>query len=400
MRKRYLYIVSGVLMFLCLGSIYSWSVFQKPLIAEFLKNGVEVSSTTANMPYMFFLLSYALSMPFAGRLIARFNPKFISIIGSLLVAAAYIVSSFAPSMQVLAFTYGVLGGIGVGIIYGVPLAVAAKWYPEKKGLAVGLTLLGFGLSPFITAPISNKLIMAFGVFKTFKILGFVFLIILCLLSLTLKFPELSSDSMGDSEWGLSMREMLKTKEFYGLWTTYTIGTLSGLMIIGVSSTYAQEVMGISPTKAAFFTSFFAIFNGIGRPIFGAFTDKFGTKKAIMLSYTSIISGALLSIIFPDNIAVFVISFSVIWMNLGGWLSIAPASTSNIFGPKNYAENYGVLFTAYGAGAFLQGIISGGVKELFGSYQYIFYPLIVICLLGIIIANLTIRVAAHVQTVNE
>ena len=126
-------------------------------------------------------------MPFAGRLIARFNPKFISIIGSLLVAAAWIVSSFAQSMQVLAFTYGVLGGVGVGIIYGVPLAVAAKWYPEKKGLAVGLTLLGFGLSPFITAPISNKLIMAVGVFKTFKILGFVFLIILCLLSLTLKF---------------------------------------------------------------------------------------------------------------------------------------------------------------------------------------------------------------------
>ncbi len=400
MKRRYLHIVSGILMFLCMGTIYSWSVFQKPLIIEFTKLGVDVSSTAANMPYMFFLLSYALSMPFAGKLINRFNPKLICLGGSVLVATAWMISSTAGSMQTLAFTYGVLGGTGVGIIYGVPLAVAAKWYPEKKGLAVGLTLLGFGLSPFITAPIANKLIIAFGVFNSFKILGAAFLVILSLLSLTLRFPEESLGNIGDSEWGLSSKDMLKTKEFYGLWATYTIGTIAGLMIIGVSSTYAQEVMGISSTKAALFTSFFAIFNGIGRPIFGALTDKLGTKKAILLSYTSIISASLLSIIFPGSIVIFVISFSAIWMNLGGWLSIAPASTSNIFGPKNYAENYGILFTAYGAGAFLQGIISGGVKEMFGSYQYIFYPLIGICALGIVLAIYTLRTAAHVQTVEE
>ncbi|MGM0508148.1 MAG: L-lactate MFS transporter [Fusobacteriota bacterium] len=392
MRKnRFMYIGIGLLMFLCLGTIYSWSVFQKPLVDAFEKlNGEEVPQTIANMPYTVFLLAYAFSMPFAGKLIAKTSPKLVSIIGTAFVAVAWISSSIVGSMQTLIFTYGLLGGIGVGIIYGVPLAVVSKWYPEKKGFAVGLTLLGFGLSPFITAPISEKLIRAFGVFNTFRILGIAFLIILAFFSMFLRYPAFKKDSEEvDLTVHYSLKDMIKTSQFYGLWSCYTIGTLAGLMIIGISSVYAQEVLGFTSTKAAFLTSFFAIFNGLGRPVFGAITDKLGSKKAAIISYSSILAVSILILIFSQSRVVFVFTFSVMWANLGGWLSIAPASTSNIFGHKYYSENYGLVFTAYGIGALIQGFLSGIVKDIFGSYLYVFYPLIILVILGIFIANFTL-----------
>ncbi len=390
--KRVMYIITGMTMFLCLGTIYSWSVFQKPLIDEFYRvNGEVVSQTLANMPYTIFLLAYAFSMPFAGKMITKFKPKTVSLIGTAFVGIAWIVSSTVNSMEMLVFTYGVIGGMGVGIIYGVPIAVVAKWYPNKKGFAVGLTLLGFGLSPFITAPIANKLIMTFGALSTFRIIGIFFLVILAFLSLFLKYPELkNNEDLSKNEINFNLKEMTKTKQFYGLWACYTIGTVAGLMIIGISSVYAQEVLGFSATKSAFLISFFAIFNGIGRPVFGTITDKMGSKKAALISYFSILLVSILILIFPSNVTVFIVTFAVIWANLGGWLAIAPTSTANLFGNKYYSENYGLIFTAYGVGALIQGFISGIIKEKFGSYTYVFYPLIVLVIIGMFIVLKTLK----------
>jgi len=263
--NRVMYIVIGIVMFLCLGTIYSWSVFQKPLIAALEANGQEITPFMANLPYTVFLLCYAFSMPFAGKLIDRVNIKFLSIAGAILLSLGWIIASFSGKMLIIVLTYGVLGGIGVGTIYGIPMAVAAKWFPERKGFAVGLTLLGFGMSPFITAPIAASLIEKFGIFPTFRILGVAFLVICSLLSLFLKFPEdqgAKADTSLVEVKNYTLGEMIKTKEFFGLWGCYVIGCTAGLMIIGLSSTYAQEVMKLTPAKAAGFTSFFAIFNGI------------------------------------------------------------------------------------------------------------------------------------------
>ncbi|MGL4786368.1 MAG: MFS transporter, partial [Cetobacterium sp.] len=291
-------------------------------------------------------------------------------------------------------TYGFLGGIGVGIVDGIPIAVVTEWFSEKKGFAVGLTLLGFGLSPFLTAPIAGELIIKFGVLSTFKILGILFSIILTFLSLFLKFPSKDKNQYTNNTVSsideFTPKEMLKTSKFYALWICYMIGTFCGLMIIGISSSYAQEVIGITPLKAAFFTSFFALFNGVGRPLFGAITDKLGSKNAITLSYLSIIIAGIVSLVFKSNIIAFSLAFSIIWLNLGGWLAIAPASTVNIFGKNYYTANYGLLFTAYGIGAVTQGFISGYFKETFGSYIYIFYPIIISCVLGLIISRIFIN----------
>lgn len=287
-------------------------------------------------------------------------------------------------------SYGVLGGIGVGIIYGVPIAVVSEWFPDKKGFAVGITLMGFGLSPFISAPVSNFLIENYGVFNAFKVMGITFIILLSLISLIFKFPTEKHSVVEENKTDLNSREMIKTKSFYALWICFIIGTYIGLSVVGIATTYAVEVVGLNKQFATYLLSFFAIFNGLGRPLFGHLVDKLGTKKTIYLSYTLIITASLLQILKGHNIYFFVIGFVLFFMNLGGWLSIVPAANINIFGRKFSTQNYGILFTAYGIGAFFQGMIGGYIKEKFGSYLYMFYPFIGLCIIGIFITTFALK----------
>ena len=390
--KRWMYVILGLLINVCLGTVYSWSVFRKPLEAA-----IDLSPTQSGLPYMIFLAVFAFSMPLGGFLLQKLGPKLAVILGGVLVGGGWVASSFANSITSLVLSYGFVAGIGVGLTYGVPLAVAAKWFPDKKGLALGLTLAGFGLSPFITAPLATYLIETYTVMPTFKILGISFLVTIILLSLFLRFPKdeevkmltPGSTAKTDSQQ-FTTKEMLGTSQFYGLWVCYIIGTLAGLTAIGITSNFGQEVAGISAVTAAFAASIFGIFNGIGRPIFGSITDKFGPKKSAMISFTMIIIASIIALFAKSSPILFYVSFAIIWMNLGGWLAIAPAGTSSYFGLKNYAKNYGIMFTAYGVGAIVGMLTSGKLKEAFESYTFTFYPVIVLCVLGIIIAWVTLK----------
>ena len=388
-KMHWLYIPLGLIIFMCMGTIYSWSVFRKPLESVF-----EISATLSGMPYMLFLVFYALSMPVAGGFIDKLGPRVITIIGGLVISLGWFLSSFATNIYFLMLTYGVLAGVGVGIAYGAPMAVAAKWFPEKKGLAVGLTLGGFGLSPFVTAPLANKLVESIGPFETFKILGIAFGVIITLLALPLKFPKRHEKNDFDTkstEVNIKTKDMLKTKSFYGLWSVYTIGTLVGLMAIGISSPVAEEIIKLDSQKAAMMVSFFALFNGVGRPIFGSLTDKFSPKKTAIFFFFFIIFISLIMLyVSKGQTILYGLAFAIFWLNLGGWLAIAPTATGQFFGSKYYSKNYGYLFTAYGAGAVLGNVLSGKIRDVFGSYRYVFYPTIAFAILGIIISIIYVK----------
>jgi MFS family permease len=168
---------------LCLGSVYSWSIFRTPL-----ENELGISTTESLLPYTFALVFYAATMPIAGFYIVRIGPRLATVISGIIVGLGYILSSFATQIGVLVFTYGVIAGIGVGIVYGVPMVVAARWFPDKKGLAVGLTIVGFGLSPLITAPLANQLIATYTVRPTLRILGIAFIAIIVAIASVMTLP--------------------------------------------------------------------------------------------------------------------------------------------------------------------------------------------------------------------
>jgi len=178
--------------------------------------------------------------------------------------------------------------------------------------------------------------------------------------------------------------MLATSSFKGVYFTFIIGTIIGLMLIGLTTSVGLDYFNLDADTVTLFVSLFAIFNGLGRPTFGYITDHVSTKFAMVLSYTLIITAALLVILFNQFPFIYVISFAIFWFNLGGWLAIAPTSTLKLFGLWHYSQNYGVIFTAYGIGAIIGVLSSGLLLDLFGHYEYIFYYIIALAVVGLIL----------------
>ena len=150
---RWAFVLAGMLMNVCLGTVYAWSVFRTPVAKLFSTPDVAITAKQTLWPFMLFLAFFTVLMPISGRIVQKVHPRTISLVGSLIVAAGWILSSYANNINVLYITYGVIAGAGVGIVYGIPIAVVTRWFPDLKGLAVGLTVLGFGVSALVMAPL-------------------------------------------------------------------------------------------------------------------------------------------------------------------------------------------------------------------------------------------------------
>jgi len=392
---RWIFVILGMVINMCLGAVYAYSVFKKPLETLF-----NASATEGNLPFMIFLAMFALFTFFSGRFIDKMGPRTVMMVGGIVVGLGWILTKFAGSMTMVVITYGIIGGAGVGIVYGGPVSVATKWFPDKKGLAVGLSLLGFGASAFVTAPLAKNLIASSGPLNTFMYMGFGFLIVTVILSSFMRFPPANYKPAGwnppQPAGGAAAKvfttgSMLSTTSFYGLWLCYTIGTTAGLMAIGISATVGREVIGLDIGTAAFLVSIFAIFNGIGRPIFGALSDKITPRGAAILSFVIIgIASFMMLSAGQGSTTLYAIAFCGFWLCLGGWLAIGPAATASFFGLEGYAQKYGVVFSAYGLGAIIGGIISGKAKDAFGSYIAAFWPTLILAIAGIVIAIFLLR----------
>lgn len=387
--KRWWYVLLGIIIMMCLGTVYSYSVFRMPIERLF-----NIGATQSGMPYMTALACYAFFMFLTGRYLDKFNPRYIILVGGLLVSFGWLLSAYAPNIYVLTLTYGLISGAGVGIVYGAPMTVVAKWFPEKKGFAVGMVLIGFGLSPLITAPLARILVEQYGLMNTFQILGICFGVVISILSLPFKYPS-EKDLLGlksvkqvkNSVKEMNTSKMIQSKSFKGLYINFIIGSTIGIMLIGLTSSVGIELIGLAAKDVALLMALFAIFNGIGRPVFGWITDKLSSKKAMFLSYGLIIFAAIL-ILFANEgaVIIYAVSFSIFWFNLGGWLAIAPASTIAIYGTKHYSQNYGVVFTAYGIAAITGVVTSGLLIDLLNNYDYVFYYVIVLCLIGVLLTS--------------
>lgn len=407
---RWVFIALGFLINICLGAVYAFSVFRGPLEATVESGGWALSATKSGMPFMVFLAMFALMMALAGGLVGRWGPKRTALLGGSLVGVGWILSGYAPNINWLTICYGLIAGGGVGIIYGCPIAVSAKWFPDNKGLAVGLTVMGFGLSALIMVPIMTSMIgnPSIGALGAFKYLGVAFFALLILLSLPLRNPREGwvpdgwtpeSTGRGGAETAnLDRGQMVKTGTFYALWSTYTIGCLAGLMAIGIAKPFGNEILsaaGYSNTRmTAVLTTMvalFAIFNGVGRPLFGWLTDRLRPRNAAALSFVLILTAsAILYIWGGESPTLYFIAFAVLYLNLGGWLAIAPTAAATFFGTKHYGQNYGLIFTSYGVGAIAGMLLSGLIRDATGAYLPVFLPVMGLAGLGLIISLLFLR----------
>lgn len=409
---RWLLILIGTIIELCLGAVYAYSILSVPLKTIFTAPvaeggfGLTVSAIEMQLPYIVSLAMFAITMPLVGKYIEKMGPRKVGMIGGVVVGLGWILASFATSPTTLAVLYGFVAGVGVGIAYGCPITAAARWFPDKRGLAVGLTLLGFGFSAFITGKVADMLTVSVGIFNAFRFLGIGFLVLIVVLSMFLVFPPAGwcprgwkppAAAAGAAKAEFTREEMTKTKTFMGLWICYTIGALAGLMAIGVAKPAGMEVAGNAGMEVAaagiLMTNLilpFAICNAGGRPLFGTLTDKLTPPRAAMLSYVLIIVASLLVYLNPSSVTMYTIAFSILWLCLGGWLAIAPAATASYFGTKDYARNYGLVFTAYGVGAIIGNLMAGAAKDTLGGYVNVFPYVAILAAVGIVVAFVMLK----------
>ncbi|BAZ17634.1 major facilitator superfamily transporter [Calothrix sp. NIES-4071] len=394
---RWLFIPLGLTVLLCLGTVYSWSIFSSPF-----ETALQAKPGTILLPFMVLGVVFTLVMPISGLYIYRFSPRILTTIGGIIVGIGYLLSSIAPNLPFLILSYGLIAGIGVGIAYGVPLAVAARWFPDRKGLAVGMTVVGFGLSPLITAPLAIMLmngnsaigLPGFGVRGTFVILGIAFTIIILAIASVLKMPPLRwqpanwrpTVSNTDNVDSIDI-PMVQTQTFYGLWICYIVGTFVGLTAIATTAQVGKEIVGLQQEQLAFAIPLFAVFNGIGRPLFGWLNDRLKPKLTIIvINVLILIASIVMWNTSQGQVTNFLIAYCIFWFCLGAWLAVAPAATLSFFGLSNYPSNYGLMFTAFGFGG-LGGIFTiGAIRGITGSFAPFFFVTATLACVGVVMST--------------
>lgn len=366
--------IAGVGVNLMLGVLYTWRVISAALIDQ-----LGWSATVSQVPYMFACAMFAFSMVPGGRLQDRLGPKPVIITSAILVGVGFIVSGLFLTPIGLTIFFGIIAGMGIGTGYAAPTPAAVKWFsPKKRGLISGVVVSGFGLAPLYIAPLTNYLLSTQGIQRTFFILGASFLILIMILAQFIKNPPVgytppdedevpmkssAVDTVSlkiDYEW----HEVLKTKQFYQLWTMFSFGTFAGLLIIGQLSKIGLEQAGME--NAYILVGIYAFFNFAGRIGCGVLSDRFGRMHTLLAMFIlQVIVYAFFSTFTSPPILM--MGVSVVGFTFGGMLTIFPSATVDYFGIKNFGMNYGMVITAWGIGGVLGPLLGGIVRDMTGTY---------------------------------
>lgn len=388
-QNRWLVLAASVLANLCIGSAYAWSVFQKPLIQIF-----GWSTTQASLAFTLSLSLVPFAMIIAGRIQDKKGPRWVIFSGGLIFGLGIFLTSFTTNLTILYLTYGLLGGAGIGFIYGCTVPNTVKWFPDKRGMAGGLIAGGFGMGAVVFGPVSASLIASNGVLSTFKLEGIIYAVVVCLASLFIIAPQAGYKPAGweppvpaagtAAPVSMTTGEMLRTSKFWILWSMYAIGCVAGLMIIGHASPIGQEKIGLTPAVAAGAVAFLALANTCGRMFWGAVSDKIGRYNALMLMYL-VNGGMLLLLNSATGYGMFVVAIMGIALSFGGFLGIFPSVTADNFGTKSLGTNYGVMFIAYGLAAFVGPRLAASVKQSSGGdYSLAFIIASAMSIVGILL----------------
>src|SRR5216684_2746357 len=387
--SRWWRVVGGLSMNLALGSLYAWSVFVAPLEKEFGWKRADTSSV-----FGWAVIVFAISFIFAGRLQDKFGPFWVSVTGGLLVSIGFFLCAYTASLNYLIICFGVLGGIGNGFGYSTPIPVMAKWFPDRRGLAVGLAVAGYGGGSAIFGPLANlKLIPAYGWRTTFEILGVIFLVMTMIGSFLLKNPPVGykpagwtpapAAAMAATRYEFSPGEVLRTPAFYFMWIAYALGTSAGLMVISQLVPFAKSVGIPSAALATMGLVVGAIGNASGRILSGWMSDALGRLNVLRLMIAiSMIAMPVLYKVGGNVAALYVVVFIVYWC-YGTQLSVNASTTSDFWGTKNAGLNYGMLFTAWGVAGIIGPRIGGVLFDKYKNYQMAFYTAAVLAAVALL-----------------
>ncbi len=406
-KNRNLVVLGAIMIQLALGAIYAWSVYTRTL--------VDAGWSKAQTQWVFSagLAMFAVLMVVSGRLMPKVGPQKLAMAGGIVLGLGYILAGIfgAENFTTTFIFVGLMGGSGIGLGYVVPIAVGMRWFPDKKGLITGLAVAGFGFGATLWMAVADKLgplgggqlLSSVGISKTFIIYGIAYLVIVSIGSIWMVMPTPCWKPEGWNPSGstknpkipvesvdFTSSEMLRTPQFYLILLTFTFGAAAGLMSIGLMRLWPQEALtnaGFSKEEAGAAATlamavFFALFNGLGRIVWGMISDKIGRKSSIVIMMATQGVFVFLFQWMAGNPLTLYLFAILIGFNFGGNFALFPTMTADTFGTKFVGQNYGWVFLAYAVGGIFGPVMGGKLGDM-GNFPLAFSICGVLCLVAVL-----------------
>jgi OFA family oxalate/formate antiporter-like MFS transporter len=386
--RRWIVATASILLQVALGAVYAWSVFRKPLAAQFHWS---IPQVTLTFTIAIFVLGFAAF--FGGLWAGRSGPRIVAMTGGLLYGAGTILASLsAGRLWWLYITYGVIGGTGLGFAYIIPVAVLVKWFPDKRGLMTGVAVGGFGAGALITAPVATRLILSIGVMPTFAYLGTAFLIVTVVAGFFMQNPPAGWTPEGwvpkqsiqtDAKRDLTLAEALRTWQWWALWTLLFLNTCAGISIISQEAPLFQELAGVTAIVAAGMVGIASIGNALGRVVLAWLSDILTRRFTFLLMFLlqAVLFWLLPSITTAGVVTVFSV---VILMCYGGGFGTMPAFAADYFGSANVGPIYGLMLTAWGFASAFGPLLIAHLRQTSGNFRSGLHVLAVVLLISAVL----------------
>lgn len=395
---RIVILAACVTLQVCLGTVYAWSFFQTMLVRQLGWTNIETA-----LAFSLAIFSLGVAAAWAGTALPRLGPRRLALAGSALFCGGYLVASLALAMDHLMLFYlgyGVIGGAGIGLGYVTPVATVAKWFPDRKGLATGTVVMGFGIGALLLSKLLAPVLVVYseGDLPTvFLGLGIVFACILLPTSLLLSDPEqrpvaaasatLRAYEADDAD--VKVREYLLSQEFSCMWVVFFCNIAAGISVISFQSALLQDVWGLAApalepeTLAAYGATLIAVSsvcNGVGRLFWGLLSDRLGRVRVwrILLGSQLVVFGVLMT---EQNPWVFSVLVCYVLLCFGGGFATMPSFVLDVFGPKKMSTIYGAILTAWAAAGIAGPVYVGYLKDVYPDRAVLYCFLIGVMMLG-------------------
>lgn len=397
--SRWIQLLLGLV---CMAAIsspqYVWTLLTKPLAA---KLGVPLPELQVTFSLLIILQTFF--SPFQGGLIDRFGPRRLIAIGTLMSGASWVLSAFVHSVGMLYLSYGLVGGLGTGIVYVGVVGLMVRWFPEKRGFAAGMVAAGYGMGAILTTfPISSSL-ESRGLDGTLWMFGLVFAAVGFVASQGLRTPPMAEagDVHGEAAAGTERitqyrpAQMLKTPLFWLMFAMMTMMSTSGLMVTSQMATFARDfgitevmVFGLAALPLALTIDRFT--NGLTRPLFGLISDRFGREQTMFFAFALEGVAMALWLATRDNAVLFVLLSGVVFFGWGEIFSLFPSTLTDTFGSRHATANYGWLYISQGIGSIFSGPLAALMHQRAGSWQPVFGTAIALDLCTAVLAIAVLR----------
>ena len=391
MKNRWLIALSAIGIHICIGSVYAWSVLTKPIMQAM---GFTLKETT--WTFSIAILFLGLSAGFLGDYVEKYGPRKSGLTSTCFFGLGMFGTALAlhlNSLPLLYLFYGVIGGIGLGTGYITPVSTLVKWFPNNRGFATGLAIMGFGFASLIAGPLMQILVAKYGLVQNFIILGCVYMVIMAASALYLEPPKASNGGpsginvksiLPDPQF--TAKEARKTWQFYALWWIFFTNITCGIGLLAVASPMAQEVVKMTPMAAASMVGIIGLINGLGRIFWSTISDYLG-RSTVYVVFFLIQIFAFYALAETSSAFIFQLIVFVIISCYGGGFSCMPAFLSDLFGTKELSAIHGKILTAWGMAGIAGPLLLSWIRETTNSYSITLYFFSACFVVSLIIAGI-------------